>query len=116
MDDLLNKTRELSSIVSSLKDKGEDNVELQGILAQLQAAVAKRTTTKPTEEPVQTDIVAKTEPVEPEPVEPEIGPVEPELTDSINDAGELLFIQLWLDRFHICRCSENLRSGYITHR
>ena len=66
MDDLLNKTKELSNLVSSLKDKGEDNTELQGILAQLQAAVAKRTNTTGDGDVQPDGPATKTEPVEPE--------------------------------------------------
>lgn len=43
MDDLLNKTNELASLVNSLQQSGGDNSDLCGIIAQLEAAVAKRT-------------------------------------------------------------------------
>ena len=66
MDDLLNKTKELSNLVSSLKDKGEDNTELKGILAQLQAAVAKRTNTTGDGDVQPDGPATKTEPIEPE--------------------------------------------------
>lgn len=42
MDDLVNKTSELASLVSSLQQQGDDNSDLRGIIAQLEAAVAKR--------------------------------------------------------------------------
>lgn len=63
MDDLVSKTQELTNLVTSLRGQGEDDSDLQGILAQLQAAVAKRAGTSSTEVPI-ADLTAKSEPVD----------------------------------------------------
>lgn len=63
MDDLVSKTQELTNLVTSLRGQGEDDSDLQGILAQLQAAVAKRAGTSSTESPI-ADLTAKSEPVD----------------------------------------------------
>lgn len=71
MEDLLSKTSELASLVSSLQQQDEDNSDLRGIVAQLEAAVAKRASLQSgaLQLPLPETKIEPTDPVEDEPVE-----------------------------------------------